>query len=332
MKTVMKKLLSVMLVALLLVSAVPAAFADEVSTVDITIYEVIDGNANQVAVVEDVNVDAYASLEAMADAIYDGEFELIRYKDFGDGTAMLQLKPIATVEKEELFTLTLVHNNGTSDKTSFKVLKGTKILEAIAEYGVQLPAYEGHTFVGWAFSHTTNDAGDADHVVNRYHVIEGDLTLWADYDVISDDDEDKDDAAYDAVLKIYTNGKTSAAAKSVELDIYAVDGKITRDEIEACVKKYYKAANDNGMTFYGLYTSSADLANYKNTTGASTVELDVNKTTTIYVMVTNATAITTTTTKPADSTNPQTGDAIGIALAVMMCSGGAALTLGKKKF
>ena len=83
------------------------------------------------------------------------------------------------------------------------------------------------------------------------------------------------------------------------------------------------------MTFYGLFTNG--IANYKTAAAVKEAVLDANKTTTIYVMVTNATAITTTTT-PADKTNPQTGDAIGIALAVMMCSGGAVLTLGKKTF
>lgn len=329
MKTVMKKLLSVMLVALLLVSAVPfAAFADEVSTVVVDIYEVDnDNNAVMIGSVE-VNPADYASEEAMVKAIYSGEYSKYQYREM-DGSAMLRVWPIETPAEKQLFTLTLIFNNGTSDKVSFEVLEGTNILEAIKEYGVKLPAYEGHEFVGWAFSHTTNDAGDADHVVNRYHVIEGDTKLWADWDVISDDD-DKEDAVYDAVLKIYINGKTSSAAKTVDLDIYAVDGKITQAEVEACVKKYYKASNSNGMGFYGLFTSSADLANYKNATGAKNVLLETNETTTIYVMVTNATVITATT--PSDSTNPQTGDAIGMALAVMMSTGGAALTLAKKKF
>lgn len=330
MKTVMKKLLSVMLVALLLVSAVPfAAFADEVTTIVVDIYEVDnDNNAKLIGSVE-VNPADYASQEDMVKAIYSGEYSKYQYRET-DGSAMLRVWPIETPDEKEIFTLTLVFNNGTSDKVSFDVLAGDNILEAIEAYGVKVPAYEGHKFVGWSFSHTTNDSGDADHVVNRYHVIEGDTTLWADYDVISDDDADKDDVVYDAVLKIYVNGKTSSAAKSIDLDAYAVDGKITRTEVEAAVKKYYKASNDNGMTFYGLFTTTNGIANYKTADTVKEVALEANKTTTIYVMVTNATAITTN--KPVDSTNPQTGDAIGLALAVMMSTGGAALTLAKKKF
>lgn len=332
MKTVMKKLLSVMLVALLLVSAVPfQASAVEASTVTVTIYEVDnDNNAVQVAEVEGVDLAAYENNDALVADIYEGEYSKYHFRNHEDGTATLRIWPIETPDEKEIFTLTLLFNNGTSDRVSFEVYEGDNILEAIKEYGVQLPAYEGHKFVGWAFSHTTNDAGDADHVVNRYHVIEGDTKLWADWDVISDDEEEED-AVYDAVLKIYVNGKTSSAAKTVDLDVYAVDGKITRTEVEAAVKKYYKAANTNGMSFYGLFTSSADVANYKSADTVKEVALDANKTTTIYVMVTNATAISNKT-EPADPSNPQTGDGIVIALATMMSTGGAALALGKKKF
>ena len=387
MKNAMKKLLSVMLVALLLVSAVPfRAFAADCDTIGHTyasyvsaeatctengteVYKCMDcGDTFENAILatghtmangectvcgytentallvsvyyvdsednavwkKDVTVDNADSLsnDALVAKCYDGEYSKYKLYKSNDGTAQLLLWVIETPADKALYTLTLIFNNGTSDKVSFEVLEGTGILEAIEEYGVKVPAYEGHKFVGSSFSHTTNDAAQAGNVVNRYHVIEGDTKLWVDWDVISDDD-DKEDAVYDAVLKIYTNGKTSAAAKTVDLDIYAVDGKITRDEVEACVKKYYKAANNNGMTFYGLFTNG--IANYKTAAAVKEVVLDANKTTTIYVMVTNATAITTTTT-PADKTNPQTGDAIGIALAVMMCSGGAVLTLGKKKF
>lgn len=334
MKTVCKKLLSIMLVAILLVSAVPfAASADEVSTVSIDIYEVdLENNAVLKGTVTGVNPAGYASQDDMVKDVYDGQWTKYQYRDMGDGTAILRVWPLETPDEKQVYTLTVVFNTGRpmeEDKISFNVYEGDNILEAMKEYGVKVPTYADHKFVGWSFTHSADASAD---VVTIYSVIEGNTTIWADWEEISDDDEDEEEVVYDAVLKIYTNGNTGSAAKTVDLDIYSIDGKITRSEVEAAVQKNYKAANSNGMSFYGLFTSSNSIANYKTATGVTSVDLDADKTTTIYVMVTNATAITNNTNnEPADPTNPKTGDMIGVSLALMMSTGGAALMLGKKR-
>lgn len=336
MKTVMKKLLSVMLVALLLVSAVPFhASADENSGTTVTIFEVdLDGNAKQIDEVAGVDVASYESVDALVAALYDGQWKDYRFKDFGDGSAMLQIWPMETPEGKTVIKLKVMKNNGTSDYTLVEMYAGDYILDAIEAAGVSY-SWEGHNFMGWLTNHTANGADEAQYVVNRYTTANEDMTIWADWEEITDDDDDNNDVVYDAVLKIYVNGKTSSAAKTVNLDAYSLDGKVTRSEVELAVKKYYTAADSNGMSFYGLFTTKTwNSGNYDTEDAVSSVELDANETTYIYVMVKNATAISSgsTSNSNADTSNPQTGDGIVIALAVMMTTGGAALTLGKKKF
>ena len=325
MKTVFKKLLSVMLVALLLVSAVPFASATEAETVDITIYEAVDGdpsNMKEVETVKDVNVESYASLDDMVNDIYDGYWKTYRYRDFQDGTAMLQITPLETVDEKEVVTIKLYRNNVTSEYETMDVYVGDNLLDAIKANGISF-TYEGHTFVGWS----TKMTGGEDTLINYYTTATGDMNLYADWEKITDDDDAEDEVVYDAVLKIFTNGKTSSAAKTVKLDTYSLDGKITRDEVQKVVAKYFSAADNDGLTYYGLFTTETwNKGNYDTDDAAYSVDLTADEPTYIYVMVKNVKNVV------ADNTNPKTGDVIAIALGTMMSSaaGAAYLFLNKK--
>lgn len=325
MKTVSKKLLSLLLVAMLLVSAVPfQAFAAEMS---IDIYEVdLENNATYVKTVT-VDPDAYASQDDMVRDIY-GQFT--KYRLMGDGS-MLQVWPLETPDGQQALKLRIQYNNGTSDYALVDILEGDGILAAINAAGVKVTR-EGYKFVGWSLSHT----GNVDSYINVYHTAEtsmansdGVIYIYADWEEITDDKNDNDDVVYDVVLKIYTNGKITTAAKTVSMDNYGIDGKITREEVELCVRKYYKG----DLNFYGLFTYETwNGGKYDTDDAVYSIALDPDETNYIYVMVKNATAIGNGT---ADPTNPKTGDyVLPAAMTMMLVSGLAAAAvyvIGKKR-
>jgi len=330
MKTVSKKLLSLLLVAMLLVSAVPfQAFAAD-GTVAIDIYEVdLENNAIFVETVE-ADPSAYASQDDMVKDIY-GQFTKYQYRDGGDGTAMLRVWPLETPEGEKALKLRIQHNDGTSNYNLVDILEGDGILAAINAAGVKV-SREGYKFVGWSLSHT----GDVDSYINVYHTAKADMAnsdgviyIYADWEKITDDKNDNDDVVYDVVLKIYTNGKTNTAAKTVSMDNYGIDGKITREEVELCVRKYYKG----DLNFYGLFTYETwNGGKYDTDDAKFSIMLDPDETNYIYVMVKNATPVGSGT---ADPSNPKTGDMVlPAAMTMMMVSGLAAAAvyvIGKKR-
>ena len=193
---VSKKLLSMMLVVMLLLSAVPfQAFAEEVTTVSIDVYEVdLENNAKLLKTVTGVNVEGYASQDDMVKDVYGANFTKYQYRDGGDGTAMLRVWPLETPAEKQVFKLRIQHNNGTSDYSLVDIYEGDAILATIKAAGVKL-SYADHDFVGYSFNHTGNAAG----YINVYHTAEasmakdGVITIYADWEKITDDDDDKDE-------------------------------------------------------------------------------------------------------------------------------------------
>ena len=305
---------------------------EESTSVTVYIYEMNEFTQNGVEV-GSATIDPadYATTDAMVKAIYNGAFSQYKYKDFGDGTAQLQIWPIETPDNTQLFKLRIQHNDGTSDYTLVDIYEGASILDTINAAGVKL-TYAGHTFVGWSLNHT----GTAETYINRYHTAEasmansaGIIYIYADWDKKTDDKNDNTDVVYDVVLKIYTNGKTASAAKTVSMDNYGIDGKITREEVELCVRKYYKG----DLNFFGLFTNATwNGGKYDTDDAVRSIDLNPDETNYIYVMVKNATANTS---GKADPTNPKTGDMVlPAAMTMMMVSGLAAAAvyvIGKKR-
>lgn len=304
----------------------------ESTSVTVYIYEMNEFTQNGIEI-GSATIDPadYANTDAMVKAIYNGAFSKYKYRDFGDGTAQLQVWPIETPDNTQLFKLRIQHNDGTSDYTLVDIYEGASILDTINAAGVKL-TYADHTFVGWSLNHT----GTAETYINRYHTAEasmansaGVIYIYADWDKKTDDKNDNTDVVYDVVLKIYTNGKISSAAKTVSMDNYGIDGKITRQEVELCVKQYYKG----NLNFYGLFTAGTwNNGKYDVDDAVSSINLNPDKPNTIYVMVKNATPVGSGT---ADPSNPKTGDVVlPAAMTMMMVSGLAAAAvyvIGKKR-
>lgn len=128
----------------------------------------------------------------------------------------------------------------------------------------------------------------------------------------------------DIILNIFVN-KDFNNCKTIKLNGYSIldDDKITLNEImNSVVTTYYKATDSNkGLQGDGLYYTTGSFM-YNWLTDAKKVDAidDIaakraEGTVTINIMVTNATAKSTTTT--ADSSNPKTGDSIYTAMTVM---------------
>ena len=310
----------------------PIVEEEEPASVTVYIYE-MNEFSNEGVEVGSATIDPadYATTDAMVKAIYNGAFSKYKYRDFGDGTAQLQIWPIETPDNTQLFKLRIQHNDGTSDYTLVDIYEGASILDTINAAGVKL-TYAGHTFVGWSLNHT----GTAETYINRYHTAEasmansaGIIYIYADWDKKTDDKNDNTDVVYDVVLKIYTNGKTASAAKTVSMDNYGIDGKITREEVELCVRKYYSG----NLNFFGLFTYNTwNGGKYDTDDAVRSINLNPDETNYIYVMVKNATANTS---GKADPTNPKTGDMVlPAAMTMMMVSGLAAAAvyvIGKKR-
>ena len=187
---------------------------------------------------------------------------------------------------------------------------------------------DGYVFVGWKLN---GEIISADTI----YVWPGDNTAYAEWKLESDTSGEAMNPGHTAdgkvYLEIYTNGKTDKYVKKVDITNYADDNKITRAEVETVAKKYVTAKAGYSLAYEGLFDEETWWWYVRDpeTNGAASVVVNKDGDDYIYVMVNNVKNVSD---KPADKTNPQTGDAIGIALALMLSSGGAVLTLGKKKF
>lgn len=305
----------------------------------VTIFESVDGEAAKQIGEKEVDVDAYASEEAMVKALYKKPYKSYRYRDFGDGTAQLVIYALETEDGDDVFQLKVMHNDSTSNYTVIDIYEDEGILAAISNAGIVKKLKDQgkevddveYRLVGFSINHT----GNAKTSLTIHHKAEeslvgsdGYIKVYADWEKKTDDDDDEyeipdgvgglygddnDDPIYDVVLYIYTNGKTSSYAKKVSassMGKYTKDGKLTTGEVELVVNKYFKTYDDT--KYYGLFTKYYwNDGNYLTKNAVSSIDLDPDETNYVYVMVKDAKAYV------ADSSNPKTGDSIMIAVTTM---------------
>lgn len=312
MKTVFKKMLSLVLVAILLVSAVPFQASateiengaellgvelitpitpsdspseekeeDEVYYIHLNTYG--DGYHDKVAVVNGV-IPELPQPENTADKAFLYWFQtetgdkLVsgeEYKYERDIYAMAQWQdiPMSDEEKEDaVYTLTLDSNTGNASKQ----------YQISVRYGWEIgndlydyePEYAGHEFMGWYLN-----GKPIDHTTKWE--IEGDATAYAKWDTVTE---------YDVTMKIYLNENTKSVAKAVNMEAYAGDGKITYAEAEKAVRKYYEEKyDDDDMDIEGLFTRSTwNGGKYDLDDAKKSITVKDDDDTIIYVMVRDA--------------------------------------------
>ncbi len=194
------------------------------------------------------------------------------------------------------------------------------------------PTKAGYVFRGWF------DENGTQYTSDTVYKVDGDTTLTAVW---------KKQAT--VILEIYLNGNTSAPDRCPVLTGYAVGDYVTRSDVGEIVKKYYSAKSGSSLTVQGLYAANMwqDYLADSSVAGIESIQIhSADDTIHIYVMVNNAQQGTTTestgsttepttgsnnnsgttATKPADPTNPQTGDESMIQVSMMvMLTAAAAL-------
>lgn len=143
---------------------------------------------------------------------------------------------------------------------------------------------------------------------------------------------------YKVYLHIYLNNKVDEPARTVNIsDGIAVDGVVSRAEVENVVKQYYSAKNSDGIKYDGLYMArgnwvsnfATDSQKYDEITGIKDMRQDSEVH--INVMVTNANSKSSSNN---NSTNPKTGDSIVMtvsALGITASALAAAYYVSKKR-
>lgn len=225
------------------------------------------------------------------------------------------------------YTLYFNANGGKCDTASKSVTFDAKVGT------LPTPTKEGEVFMGWF-----DEAGNK-YTADTVYQVAGDTTLYAKW-------------AKEALvlLKIYTGGSTASADRIVDLTGYIANSKVTMDTVTSVVKSFYSAQSGYTLKIEGLFTDEtwADYKNNSKKEGTPTVQIEDEELTYIYVMVSavkggstggttggNTTGGNTTTpSKPADPSNPQTGDNSMIVMAVTMMALTAAafvVMTGKKR-
>lgn len=221
------------------------------------------------------------------------------------------------------YSLTLDPNRGLAEDVNYgvKVAYGEEIYEKVMKYK---PERKGYVFMGWKLNGTIIDE-------ETVYELQGDATAYAVWKLESDTEDEpmngthtKDGKVY---LEIYVDGDTSKVKKSVEITKYADDNKISRAEVESVVKQYVTPKAGYSLVYVGLFDEESWwwYTRDEETDGENEIVVNMDGDDYVYVMVNNVKAVA------ADPTNPKTGDMIGVSLALMMSTGGAALMLGKKR-
>ena len=194
------------------------------------------------------------------------------------------------------------------------------------------PTRTGYVFRGW---YTGEDGTGTKYTADTVYKVNDNTTLYANWK-----------KAATIVLHIYVNGKTSEPDRCPVLTNYARRESITRATVTEIIKKYY-SAKSGSLTLQGLYTDDTwgDYLADNKTAGIASVQIQTtDEITNIYVMVNNAkqggsanTNVSTGTnngttnkpSKPADTTNPATGDngMIYVSMTVMTLAAAAFVTV-----
>lgn len=222
--------------------------------------------------------------------------------------------PIMTPGNKKIVTLKLMNNDGTSDRQLIECLAGDEILTAIAAGikagDIEEPERKGYKLAGWSFDMNCSDD------VNRDDVITKDMTIYAEWERIPETNK------YDVTLRVYTNGDGVHVDRTFDMSGYG--SVITRDEVKSVINKHYTAKKGYSLAYYGLFTNKTwDDGDYDMDDAVSSIDVNKDGKTVIYVMVKNVKTVA------ADPSNPKTGDGIFAVMSVMMGSGAALVSLNE---
>ena len=195
--------------------------------------------------------------------------------------------------------------NGGKVDPAFTTVTFDKEIGALA-----MPTKDGYAFRGWFWDSACTNMVDT----SAKYTVAGDSTVYAKW-------EKKETVK----LHIYQNGKlTGDPIQTIDVPNY-IKGDVI-DLTKFNVGNYFKP--DYKFTVKAFYNDGAWNQLKAGGKPASLNSIEINGWTNIYVVIEKGAA---TNNEKVDPSNPQTGDMIGVSLALMMSTGGAALMLGKKR-
>lgn len=341
MKNAMKKLMSLVLVAMILVSAVPfAASATETETtvpttaVEETQAKTVAAENNETVASETAEAaeDVKSENETVAEAPTDAN--VTENNDTVDADVKAEVSPIKVVVK--------------SDSSDNVIWSGEKVpsnkksatVENLLTYCFNKDWKNIYTFDhAWSSNQKKNvslsdkiEVGDTLSVMLKEKK-NNDNTFDAGTEETKNELNGYTKFHEDVYLYIYADTTVGTVKKSIKItDGIAADGKVTMNEVKSVVKQYFNAIDaDTGITYDGLYPVQGNwvadyVADKKYDTIDGLYEAAAKQTVIIRVMVGNA-KLASSSSSNADSSNPKTGDEIYMAVTAMAVSA-SALALG----
>lgn len=356
MKTVCKKLLSLMLVAVLLVSAVPMMASAATETIEWVQIKEVAADGSEEIVGKIFNVSYEPDVTTLEDVlktplsegsytIDNSRFRNASYKG-GDGVGLgdtirtgvagiyvaydapAQQDPPEAVVAPISITVK-VDNSDNVVWTGSKVPANGKssLVKDLLSYVWNSDWDNAYTFHhAWVSERQTN-LGQNDEVYageTLYIALENKTTSDNSGSGSGSGSGSSSKFPYSVYLHIYAKGNVATPLKSVTLDTWSCvkDGVVTLDEVKEVVKTYYTAKTSDGIGYDGFYYSTSTTKNdYINNENETTRinNLDYLRTqgyVHLNVWIDNYVAKSSSSSN-ADSSNPKTGDSIYTAVAVM---------------
>lgn len=326
MKNAMKKLMSLVLVVMLLVSAVP--FAASATETETTAPTTVEEETQAVEATTAETAEVVQETEAVVEETKSEEAQTV------DAEVKAEVKPIQIVVK-----------SGSSDNV---IWTGEKV-PSNNEYATVENLLTYCFNKDWKNIYTFDHAWSSN---NKKNVSLSDKVYTGDTLSVMLKDKKNNDNAFDAgteetknelngytkfhedvYLYIYADTTVGTVKKSIKItDGIAADGRVTMNEVKSVVKQYFNAIDaDTGITYDGLYPVQGNwvadyVADKKYDTIDGLYEAAAKQTVIIRVMVGNA-KLASSSSSNADSSNPKTGDEIYMAVTAMAVSA-SALALG----
>lgn len=279
----------------------------------ISVKEVVNGDKNNAKTIAQAEVDYGTDLITWLNANVTLEtrtgYELDKWYNwdwfgnkFEDGKKVKGWTNVYVTYTSGEYKMYFEANEGKVDPAYVAVSYGKEI------GALPMPTKDGYAFRGWFWDKECTKMVDTSAKYDKA----ADCTVYAKW------------AVKETVkLHIYENGKlTGDPIKTIDVPNF-IKGDVI-DLTKFNVGNYFKP--DYKFTVKAFYNDGAWNELKAGGKPASLTSIEVNGWTNLYVVITKGAA-----NEKADPTNPKTGDMIGVSLALMMSTGGAALMLGKKR-
>ena len=283
MKNAMKKLMSLMLVAVLLVSAVP--FAASAATVPVTIYQAVDGQdvittANFDKDAERATIAEICAAVGISEADFEGAWvttDKEYKKGYGDDiptASTLKIRKVAVTTTPTVLTCPDcggTYNEGTTHTcpvpvAPIKIVVKVDSSDNIVWEGTKVPSNGQYALVGDLLTHCWNKSWEnsytfkhayayrADGSKGYVETLDGQINAGEEVHILvttktvdytpGTGTTPTNKFKWDIYLNIYTNNKVDAPAKTVKInDTIALDNKVSLDEALTIVDDYYYATD-----------------------------------------------------------------------------------------